>query len=144
MSSDLETRPLSAKDAPEASVHPIEPARQARRRVKRAWTIKGIGSDTVDQARKAAQTQGMLLSLWVDKQLRDAAERELNGEGVKNFAADIMCTKIENIEASLKEYLTQQDRRIRELQKEVHALSSNIVAPLIKILSDNDERRKRA
>jgi hypothetical protein len=139
----LETRPASQKDASEANVQPIEPARQAGSRDKRAWTIKGIASDTVTQARRAAQTQGMLLSLWVDKQLRDAAERELAGGDIKSFAADIMCTKIESIEAALKDYLQQQDRRIAELQKEVHRLSTKIVPPLLKVLSEPGGRRKK-
>lgn len=143
MSTDLKTRPESANETTEASVLPIDLAREGRLRDKRAWTIKGIGSDTVAQARKAAQTQGMLLSLWVDKQLRDAAERELNGDDAKSFAADLMCTKIESIEAALKDYLQQQDRRIAELQRDLHTLSSKIVPPLIKILSETDDRRKK-
>jgi hypothetical protein len=110
---------------------------------KRAWTLKGIRCETVMQSRKAAQTQGMLLSLWVEKQLREAAERELQGSGGKLLAADLMCEKMENIESALRDYLKDQDKRIADLHKEIRNLNDNIVPTLLKVLS-TDRPRKRA
>jgi|ERR1041385_3756073 predicted HicB family RNase H-like nuclease len=141
MGGDVEAKAARSGEAIEDNVRPIQAASKSKSRDKRAWTIKGIASETVAQSRLAAQTQGMLLSLWVDKQLRDAAARELDGGAVKSFAAEFMCTKIESIEASLKEYLEQQDRRIAELQKEVRMLTHEIVPPLIKALSDERPRK---
>jgi hypothetical protein len=139
---DLETTTRST-DVSETGTS-ILPEEESRPKIdRRAWTLKGIRSETVMQSRKAAQTQGMLLSLWVEKQLRQAAERELKGDAGKSLAADIMCTKIENVESALKGYLQDQEERIAELQKAVRNLTDIIVPPLLKALS-SDRSRKRA
>ena len=142
---DVETdTKIVAANTRGSTVHPLRNSPSvAGAGDKRAWTLKGIGADTVVQSRRAAQTQGMMLSLWVDKQLRDAAERELNGSDGKSLAADLMCSKIENIESALREYLEVQDKRIVELQKEVRTLTNKIVPPLLKALA-TERPKKRA
>lgn len=102
---------------------------------RRAWTIKGIKQVTVEQSREAAQRQGMLLSLWVEKQLREAAERELRGNETKNYTAEMLGTKIENIESALHEYLQEQDKKINKLQEEIRMLNNTIVPPLLDTLA---------
>lgn len=124
-----------------AIIHPLKPSHSASSVERRPWTVKGIRTETVAQSRRAAQSQGMLLSLWVEKQLREAAERELNGGVGKSLAAEIMCAKVDSIESSLRKYIGEQESKIAELQKELRNLSNKIIPPLLKALTD--ERTKR-
>jgi hypothetical protein len=139
MAIDLEAK-TTRRGPSGAKIHALTPASRADSEERRPWTIKGVRADTVSQSRKAAQTQGMLLSLWVEKQLRDAAERELNGAAGKKLAAELMCEKIENIESVLRQYLKEQDKRISQLQDDLRTLNNRILPPLLALASD---RRKK-
>lgn len=108
---------------------------------RRAWTIKGIKQATVEQSREAAQRQGMLLSLWVEKQLREAAERELNGAETKTYTAEMLGTKIENVETTLRDYLRDQDKKIGKLHEEIRMLNNAIVPPLLNTLAANQSKK---
>ena len=140
MRAEFEVKGLPVNDTG-GSVHKPESYTQESGS-RRAWTIKGIQKETVEQSRKAAHTQGMLLSLWVEKQLRDAAERELKGNGSKELAAEILCTKLDNIETALIEYLKGQDKSITNLQEEMRMLTNKIVPPLLEALSSRVSKKR--
>ena len=94
----------------------VERNMHKRRPRKKACAAKVMENE---QARNAARSKGLVRRLWVERQLRETAQKELDQTERKKLAAEILCTKVEIIESALVQYIHEQDKSIASIQQEI-------------------------
>jgi hypothetical protein len=116
---------MSIRESLSVATKPRDRSRvNQRENVRQQYTIKGVDTDTLQMVRNAADHEGMKISSWISKRMKEAAERSLTAQSGKIEEAgsgrNFISTDAQADQ--LAEFMESVEGRLRDVERDLHQL----------------------
>ena len=91
-----------------------------RDNIRQQYTIKGVDTDTLQLMRNAAVHEGMKISSWISKRMKEAAEKSLSTTEEQAVPTELLGSQDNFSATKFAEFIESVEDRLRDVERDLH------------------------